>query len=57
MHCHVNNYKTCDAELLMQDEESFGGIDVIDLESKYWSLIKMERASAESVPLSPDTNL
>ena len=41
----------------MQDEESFGGIDVIDLESKYWSLIKMERASAESVPLSPDTNL
>ena len=57
MHCHVNNYKTCDAELLTQDEESFGGIDVIDLESKYWSLIKMERASAESVPLAPDTNI
>ena len=57
MHCHVNNYKTCDVELMMQDEETFGGIDVIDLESKYWSLIKLERASAESVPLPPDTNL
>jgi len=54
MHYHVNNYKTNDMELMVQDEEKFGLIDVIDLESTYWSLVKMERTKAEPVPKSPD---
>ena len=50
MHCHVNDYKNNDIKLMLQDEETFGGINVINLESKYWKSIKLQRATAESVP-------
>ena len=38
---------------MFQDEETFGGIDVIALESEYWSMIKKQRASDESIPALP----
>ena len=53
MHCHTKNYEINDMELMVQDEETFGSINIIDLESKYWSPVKMERTMVEPVPTSP----
>ena len=31
MHCHINDYKNNDGKLMLQDEESFGAIGIMQL--------------------------
>ena len=50
MHYHVNDYKNNDTKLMLQDDETLNGINVIEHESKYWKSIKSQRLTAESVP-------
>ena len=53
MHCHVNNNKIIDKDLMLQDEELFGSLDLIKLESKYLATIKLKRKTAVPKPSTP----
>jgi len=54
MHIHINNYKTNVKEFFLQDEETFGGLNAINLESKYWAFILLKKGSA--IPRPGATN-
>ena len=54
MHFYVNNYKNNDLNIMLQKEDTFGSLDVIGIESKYWATVNFER---ETVAPKPSTLL